>query len=84
MTKKWLELCDACIFFKSLKGEFLGVLIGVSVVQGCHTDRIYLQPIREVKFLDNWKERFGNLTLGATTDQPQQGMSIPLILRLLI
>ena len=28
------------------------------MVDGCHTDKVYLQPIKEIKFLDDWAEKF--------------------------
>ena len=31
-------------------------------VEGCHTDKVYLQPIKEIKFLDDWKEKFEAIT----------------------
>ena len=42
---------------------FLSVLLGCMVmVESCHTDKVYLQPIKEIKFLDDWKEKFEAIT----------------------
>ena len=43
----------------SKKVLFLSVILGCMVmVDGCHTDKVYLQPIKEIKFLDDWTEKF--------------------------
>ena len=43
----------------SKKVLFLSVILGCMVmVDGCHTDKVYLQPIKEIKFLDDWAEKF--------------------------
>ena len=34
------------------------------MVHGCHTDKVYLQPIKEIKFLDDWKKQYENMTEG--------------------
>ena len=47
------------------------------MVEGCHTDKVYLQPIKEIKFLDDWKEKFEAITEKfETTGDPQDGMTI--------
>ena len=43
----------------SKKVLFLSLILGCMVmVDGCHTDKVYLQPIKEIKFLDDWAEKF--------------------------
>ena len=32
------------------------------MTEGCHTDKVYLQQIKEIKFLDDWKEKFEAIT----------------------
>ena len=34
------------------------MLAGVITVQGWHTDRVYVQPINEIRFKDDWKEQY--------------------------
>ena len=47
------------------------------MVEGCHTDKVYLQPIKEIKFLDDWKEKFEAITEKfETTGDPQDSMTI--------
>ena len=43
----------------STKVLILSVMLGcMVVVDGCHTDKVYLQSIKEIKFLDDWAEKF--------------------------
>ena len=47
------------------------------MVEGCHTDKVYLQPIKEIKFLDDWKEKFEAITEKfETTGDDQDSTSI--------
>ena len=47
------------------------------MVEGCHTDNVYLQPIKEIKFLDDWKEKFEAITEKfETTGDPQDSTTI--------
>ena len=47
------------------------------MVEGCHTDKVYLQPIKEIKFLDDWKEKFETITeKSETTGDPQDSTTI--------
>jgi len=41
---------------------FIGIMFEAGMVHGCHTDKVYLQPIKEIKFLDDWKEQYENIT----------------------
>ena len=56
----------------------MSVLLGCMVmVEGCHTDKVYLQPIKEIKFLDDWKEKFEAITEKfETTGDDQDSTSI--------
>ena len=47
------------------------------MVEGCHTDKVYLQPIKEIKFLDDWKVKFEAITeKSETTGDPQDSTTI--------
>ena len=47
------------------------------IIEGCHTDKVYLQPIKEIKFLDDWKEKFEAITeKSETTGDPQDSTTI--------
>ena len=41
----------------------MAIMIGATGTNGCHTDYVYLQPIKEIKFLDDWKDEY-NVTYG--------------------
>ena len=43
-----------------MKVTFVAVMIGASEVKSCHTDIVYVQPIKEIKFLDDWKTQYAN------------------------
>ena len=47
------------------------------MVESCHTDKVYLQPIKEIKFLDDWKVKFEAITeKSETTGDPQDSTTI--------
>ena len=35
------------------------MIIGAAEVESCHTDIVYVQPIKEIKFLDDWNLQYG-------------------------
>ena len=51
-------------YFHCLQICFIGIAFDTEMVHGCHTDKVYLQPIKEIKFLDDWKEQYENITEG--------------------
>ena len=38
-------------------------MLDLDGIQGCHTDKVYLQPIKEITFLDKWSEIYDPSTM---------------------
>ena len=58
------SISEQNLYLHRLQISFIGIAFNVGMVHGCHTDKVYLQPIKEIKFLDDWKEQYENMTEG--------------------